>query len=707
MRNTGKAISLFLIIAVMLAFCPRGAQAREGDTPELKINGARFVNMPDPKNPSVFFIEILGEGFGDKAEGVSIRLLDSGGAEAAKVSKIEGVTKDRIVAKVEAKLPVEIARIEIDINGKKVVTDEFEIALKPVSKQKPKGPQIIEIKFETFKSLRSAEEYSLFVTKVEGEGGSEFSDNPNHMRVEILPPGATDVRIRPGSNNEQLVIDFRAQENYQVRNVVITVYENGNLDERGILAIARPFKEKTPVADPNQPVISDAEILFLQRNKGFGRLKIEGRGFGQYDRPPLLSEDYRECCVKYADKIRAENNAKTDGSDRADKNTSFLKYLADSKSKAQSKSASEEEKKNLETIKGLESIVLKQEELSRSNDLKWKKWREKINEKVRLSLLSRNPDLRVDRTEILYIDDKLIDVYFEFTFYKGYSLPFRLAQTTLTVSKPRVKIIQTETIGEATVTVKGPDTFIAFHDVGPKRDTNLQYRYTVLDKNSANALFGRGVAENFYVIQLSVVNNGTKKIAVPLASIQAEIEWTARKEKEKESGQNGSGNENGESETFFLEGPPTISPIPLQAVSGFFDTYTKTKGKKAVLFNVLGGITQLGATMFNIFGPGFQTGHGIFSGGLVPALRTAVGDLSGQQLQNLTGLSWEGVEVLPPGGGSINKFIYIQRGEQFFAPTADGDKRPSIARKRIFNILGLEVLGFEVAETEAKQATQP
>src|ERR1044071_707803 len=126
------------------------------------------------------------------------------------------------------------------------------------------------------------------------------------MRVEILPPGVSDVRIRPGSNQEQLVVDFLAPEKFEVKNIIVTVYTTGDLDTRKVKAIAKPYKEKPPAADPNQPTISDAELIYIQRNKGFGRLKLEGSGFGDYERLPMTTEEIlRNCFPRYIRALEA------------------------------------------------------------------------------------------------------------------------------------------------------------------------------------------------------------------------------------------------------------------------------------------------------------------------------------------------------------------------------------------------------------------
>jgi hypothetical protein len=314
--------------------------------------------------------------------------------------------------------------------------------------------------------------------------------------------------------------------------------------------------------------------------------------------------------------------------------------------------------------------------------------------------------LRVERVEVVEINDKMIDVYFEFTRYWEYSQPFRVGSVAVTVDKPIKKVTTIKAGAVAAVTESLNDqTFLVSSSIGPKIDESLEYRYSVLDKNSARYLFGSGISENFYVIQLSIVNRGAKKITVPLASVQAEVEWATLKKYPKGTVPKDDTEPDDQSLRFFLEGPPTLPPIPLAAVSAYFDADRKIRGKRARFFNILDGIATLGASLVPVFGPGFRDAHVIFTGGLIPGAKTAVGDLSSQQLQNLTGLSFESVEVLAASGGSIERFIYIQRGLQEFSSN-DPTRKPQVL-KEIKNIVGLDIVGFEVVESNAKTAVEP
>jgi len=625
-KKSKRQIAAERAAAAQAAAAQAAVQAAAAQAAQLQ---AAQIKAADKK--TTFYLQIAGEML-DGAQKADVHLFNPQNKEVGVIESVEPAGTGQIVVKATAEAPAEITRIVV----KGGETEDFRLTIAE-KKAEPPAIQNIETIFETFKSPNFPNQYTVFVTKKAGDGA--FESDPNRMRVEVLPAGVSDVRIRPGSNSDQLVVDFMAPEKFEVKNIIVTVYDSGNLDGRKIKAIAKPFKEKT---DPNQPVISDAELIYIQRNRGFGRLKLEGSGFGDYERLPMTTEE-----------ILSKN---------------FSRY-------------SEALKASRETIGGPQAFS--------ETPNQYAIWRDQINRRVKIELVPRNPNLRIENIEVLYIDDKLIDIYFEFLNLQGYSKPFRLARVSLTVKKSGTNTAQTIKDGDITITLARAATFFATHDVGPKRDQTLHYQYTILDQDEANNLFGRGVADSFYVIQLSVTNIGAKKVSVPLASIQAEVEWAAGSPKDNPS-------------LSFLQGPETISPIPLEAVSGFFDAYLKRSGRRAQVFNFLQGIGTLGAAVIPFVGPSFRDGVTVLTSAGIPALKTISGDLSGQQLQNLTALSWQTAEAIAPGGGSLNKYIFIQRKAVQGVPvTAFGFS----TQRLIINIAGIEVVGFEVTESEAKQAT--
>ena len=612
------------------------------------------VGALDPTtNRASIVLTIKGDGFGNNVAEVVVKLIDKETGEVF-AATVASIVDDLAVAK--ASVPVATYRVIMAVKGADVETaSDFEVELQEDSERPTaKAATPFEITFETFKSEQYPNLYSLLITnKSEGAG---FSSDSNLMKVDIVPAGSTNVTIQPGSNPRNMMVTFIAPEKFEVKGLLITVYHQ-NMPVR----FATPFKEKPPKSDPNQPKINAIDILSLQRRNGIGRLKIEGSGFGDHERPPIAGERELLCCLN-----RPQHAFERDRSKNPD------------------------EKTDGEVC----SLIS-----SRCREMAM--WRDRIEKRVNVTLVPRNPDLRVERTQIMYIDDKVIDVYFEFTHYPGYSQPFRLQSATVTVNKIAVKSSEPVKMPKAEAAhakaaapikglVRSPQTFVVSHDVGLKRDQNLEYRYTILKQKDANRLFGSGVGEHFYVIELSVVNNAEKKVAIPLSAIQAEIEWAY-------------GEDEGNADVYYEEGPATLSPMPLGAISGYFDAFQKTQGRKAKLFNIMDGMVTLGAALVPVFGNNISKPVTIFSGGFIPGVRKALGDLSSQQLQNLTSMSWESVEEIPAGAGK-NKFIYIQRGDQFFG-NEGGTAELTQVKKKIMNIRGLEVAGFEVLESEKKLAT--
>lgn len=633
-----------LLAAFCLLLAPVEGRAAQAAAPVIDNVMLREVSIAG--STVKFTLEINGNNFGNNAADLSsVQFSDATGAQVGTVISQQLTSNNKIVVTAQVPVNTTVSGVRVTTGGQTVESSSFRFSFKPPAP--PPAIKSFEIKHVTRSSPRSPIK-SLLVTNEAGE----FKGGHHRLNVEILPAGASNIQIRPGSNPYQMVVDFIAPEKFEVQDVIVTVYDSGDLEKRQPVAVAQPFKEKKPPADPNQPSITKIETLYLQRHLGVGRFKIEGSGFGNYRVPPMTAEEYLGCCG--------------------------------------SRSA-------LGTAQAAPS--------------NWVTWQDEVERAVKVAIIPRNSSFRVQRSEILYIDDKMIDLYVEFTLVPGYSQPFRAQGATVTVRKPGAKPFQVLKADGVVASIEGPETYIVSRDIGPKRDENLTYEYTVLDEDQAASLFGTGVSNNFYVIKLSVINRGEKKVSIPLAAIQAEIEWAQGQFKSggeyKSSGKSGKGKSVGQSpppapgDIEYFEGPETQTPIPLEDVSGYFDAYIKSKGKRARMFNAISGVTTLGASLIPFFGPGFRDAHVAFTGGLVPGLRQGLGDLSGQQLQNLTARTWETAEVIPGGGGSASKYVFFQRGEQVFS----GSVKPNM-HKLIMNIRGVEVTGFEVTESEPKAATQ-
>jgi hypothetical protein len=329
----------------------------------------------------------------------------------------------------------------------------------------------------------------------------------------------------------------------------------------------------------------------------------------------------------------------------------------------------------------------------------WTKWQCSVSGTgIVVGVTSRNPDnIRIERIEIIDINDNMIDVYFEFTRHYSYAWPFRLASVDVTIPGKEKKVEQLATSPSAKATgevdVATPTTTHLSSAVGPKPDENLTYRYTVLSYGEVQQLLGDGVADNFTVVDLAVVNDGPTKVAIPLAGMQAEIEWLyGRDVKPPYDG-------------WFLEGPPTLPPVPMGTVSAYFGASKKATERRVKVFNALGGITTLVGALIPFAGIGLKDAEVVFSSGFIPGLRQVWVDISDQQLQNLTTLSWQTSETLAANGGSMQKLIYIQRGEQFRSQAQDTSVPAKRTLQQMADIMGLEVTGYEVPDSAAKQAT--
>lgn len=663
-----------LVVLVLLSAAPSFGQrrARRISLPPPTVHQIQLLSVSAPQSTATgtrvsFVLEITGQRLGSAREQVGVWLLTPDGAEAAENIRILAHDPGKLIFTAAA--PPGSYNVKLLVRGVQVNTTGFPVPLNPPASAPPpvSAPKEFEIKYQTYQSAEYPNLWTLVITN----DAAGFSVNRNHHQVSLVPSGASNIQIQ-SSDLRQLVLTFMAPEKFEVKEVIVTVFDSSDLDTRRALAMSKPFVNKKPAIDPRQPTITTARVLYLNRSKGFGRLLIEGSGFGEYEAAPLSSSNYLQCCApRYADALR----------------------------KASSKYSRELQVEIGNRVTGLRRL-----------QRNWQDWQAKIKQLVRVQILPRRtsvnePPLRIEDIIITYLDDKLMDVYFEFEYYEGYSQPFRVDRVVVTVNKPKAENAPPTAAGAgsqtASTTADSKQTYQVAYDLEPKRNDKLEFSYAIMDQDEANHVLGRGIADNYYVIQLSVINKGENKVAIPLAGIKAEIEWAT-----------------GEIEDpnliIYAEGPEVLPPTPMSFVAHSFDAYNKTVGKRAKLFNVLDGVTTLGAALIPIFGPGFKDGHVIFTGGLIPGIHKAVGDLSGQQLAALTALSWQDVEVVAGKGGRTDKYIYVQRGEQVFTPpTARGTQSSTnssssistIVRKRIMSVVGLDLTGIEVIEAKPQQAT--
>ena len=579
-----------------------------------KIKEVRFSSFPptEPDGSVKFDLEIEGENLPPTTSGVTVLFDYKDPAHSitcmpATCEPSAASEGKEIVLKGTAKAETEVTRIRIVQNGetKADTAKDFTLTIK-ANPAKSEVKQFV-IKLEHEKNKQFPNLHTVVLTRESGEGG--FADNPHWMTVDLMPSGASDINIVQASR-EQLDVHFIAAADYEPTSAVVTVYNGSDLDKRVVDAIAK----KTP-PDPNKPKVTGTETVFINRSHGVGRIRILGEGFGDYDPPPYQVDDYLWNCLEEFhiratdpkkaaalefDDIRERIRACADtlkgvvGPEAARELEKYEHHQRSCEEKCKSDGCQDEcpdcktcrreldelAEKERNQLQATKSTLAKFVTLPGRNAPKiWETWAAKVRDTVTVSVNSRNPDIRVEKVDIVDVNDKMIDVYFEFTRYRGYAWPFRLADGTVVIKKKIPKTIQTVKNDKLTGAVTGPNEKIYSvpYEMGPKRNPDLRYRYIVLDKKSANTLLGRGIAENFYVVQVSVVNEGKKKVAIPLSAIQAEVEW-ARGEQKTTYGED---EETVTKMASYMVGPPTESPMPLAAVSAYFGAYQKVKGLRA------------------------------------------------------------------------------------------------------------------------------
>jgi hypothetical protein len=582
------------------------------------------------------------------------------------------------------------------------------ISIKPIPPQS--ALQQFGVQFTHQQSKEFPNLHSLLVSKQSGDPTIGFDANPHRMSIDLEPTGATDLRVVQ-SNEEQMELHFIAAADYVPTNVVITVYTNSDLDTRTPRYVGKAAAVSKPAA-ANAPAITSVETVFLDRHEGNGRIRIYGKGFGKdFAKPPYPVDEFLCDCLERPTLALPEwERFRTCGTLSKDLGGQWLSLPQRQRDEVKRIELDKLEKSRMAYCgmkSGSYGLPKKAAvtgdyitgEIEPGRLYKWIKWRCSVSSAgIGVGVTSRNPDnIRIEKTEIIDINDNMIDVYFEFTRHRSYAWPFRLASVDVTIPGKEKKVEQLATspsvkaTGEVEVAI--PTTTHLSSAVGQKPDENLTYRYTVLSYGEVQQLLGDGVADNFTVVDLAVVNDGPTKVAIPLAGMQAEIEWLyGRDVKPPDDG-------------WFLEGPPTLPPVPMGTVSAYFGASKKATERRVRVFNTLGAITTLVGALIPFAGIGLKDAEVVFSSGFIPGLQHAWVDISDQQLQNLTTLSWQTSETLAANGGSMQKLIYIQRGEQFRSQAQDTSVPPKRTLQQMADIMGLEVTGYEVPDSAAKQAT--
>jgi hypothetical protein len=150
--------------------------------------------------------------------------------------------------------------------------------------------------------------------------------------------------------------------------------------------------------------------------------------------------------------------------------------------------------------------------------------------------------------------------------------------------------------------------------------------------HQASKKYSRGVAINFDVIQISIVNECPLPVLIPLAGIYLPFPDKRR-----------------------------IYAFSLDHVTSIYSNYHQFAGGRAIYFNVLQAAATIGSAIEPFLASGFTQGVSILGGGFTQGSAAIWKDLSAEQLQNLTSQSYQSTEQVGPNGGSLQKFIFLPR----------------------------------------------
>jgi hypothetical protein len=166
----------------------------------------------------------------------------------------------------------------------------------------------------------------------------------------------------------------------------------------------------------------------------------------------------------------------------------------------------------------------------------------------------------------------------------------------------------------------------------------------IVSQSQSKTKYGNGVAANFHAIQISLVNECSVPVIVPLAGISI---TDFGQNTDASCSETGSGN---------------MVPFSLDHVTSIYSANRKLTGARAIYFNSLQALATLGSAIQPFFAHGFAQGVAILGGGFTTASKEISIDMSTEQLQNITAQSFGATEQVSPGG-SLQKFIFIRRNQ--------------------------------------------
>ena len=174
--------------------------------------------------------------------------------------------------------------------------------------------------------------------------------------------------------------------------------------------------------------------------------------------------------------------------------------------------------------------------------------------------------------------------------------------------------------------------------------TKAKMKPQIVPKSQAGNKYGNGVAKNFHVIQLSIVNECPMSIIVPLAGVSVVAD-------------------NAATDTCPSEDKADLVPFSLDHVTSIYSADRKLTGRRAIYFNTIQALATVGSAVEPFFAHGFTQGVSILGGGFTTASKEILVDMSTEQLQNLTSQSFGATEQIS-SKGSLQKFVFVRRNEK-------------------------------------------
>jgi hypothetical protein len=213
-------------------------------------------------------------------------------------------------------------------------------------------------------------------------------------------------------------------------------------------------------------------------------------------------------------------------------------------------------------------------------------------------------------------------------------------------------------------------SFVTFNTGSASCDfqQNVTVMPQIVSQGQSKTKYGDGVAANFHVIQVSIVNKCPMPIMVPLAGFsidptpQAKNPITQSASQTQTAATQPSQTSVQEDVCELADNSPLV-PYSLDHVTSIYSADRKLTGKRAIYFNILQAAATLGSAFDPFFAHGFTQGVAILGGAFTTASKEIFVDMSTEQLQNITSQSFGSSEQIA-SGGSLQKFLFVPRNQK-------------------------------------------